>query len=793
MASYTLPGRIAEGSLLSACFLVPLALGGALPATWVATCCLMTVGFVATWVYRRRTGSPLRIPWFGAVLLLVVAFTLIQAVPLPMALLRTIAPASAELLSTALAPNVPAWHAVSLDPGATLWEAMKLLSCVFAFLIAVNLGRRRARRRRIYLAITASAAVMAALAMLGAVVAPGRPLFIYTPQSGAPLQGLIAAAFVNTNHAAAFFLLGSTLGFGLTFASRGKERSWLAAAASISGVGVILTLSKGGILAFAGGLAAMWALLLWRGKVQRRSLATLVVLVGIISAVGAFAARERLVSELRIQQNAYQKEKTVLWAPGLAMVRANPWVGVGRGAFVTAFPRYLSTRVPLDRTYSHLENQYLHLPAEWGIPVGAGLIVLSVLALLGWLRRAGSSPPTIAAFAALGALGLHNIVDFNLEMLGIALPVAALAGAMAAKAATEQTQPQERPSAIPATAALSVGAALFLIAWTSTGRAPSLEQDTNRLIRLFKARASTAQLLAALDGYRQRHPADHVPHLVGAEVLARKGDGRAFRWLNRALVVNPNSPQIHLRAARLLRRTTGLGQARLEYRLALISGAPIIETLDEALELCDELKDTREVLPDSARMYVAAIDRLASAGRIALAHQLSSTGFERWPDDERMVLAHVRVTTVAEPQSAIWIARGAADRWHSPPAYRALVYALSRAPETQQIAALEEAYRRFPQDPSFALRLARVYLKNKQYKRAKKLASKVASSAGTTKTRGHAHLVLSHIFNAQGRAHRARWEAERAMRLLDPGRALRAARKPRLSLPDAAPRADASP
>lgn len=74
------------------------------------------------------------------------AYTALQCVPIPIALMRVIAPQNAETWSRALAPlreAGPSWAPLSLDPYATRVEVLKGVAYLLAFVTSLRLVRRR--------------------------------------------------------------------------------------------------------------------------------------------------------------------------------------------------------------------------------------------------------------------------------------------------------------------------------------------------------------------------------------------------------------------------------------------------------------------------------------------------------------------------------------------------------------------------------------------------------------------------------------------------------------------------
>ena len=144
--------RWVESGEKALAILVAVALAGsALAIGSVHTVALVPVAAVAAAaaivaVPLREIGAKDRAwPAPALILLALSLFTALQAVPLPLGFLAKIAPANADVWSRSLMPfgERPGWGSVSLDPGATLVEALKWLTYASTFFAAAVLGARR--------------------------------------------------------------------------------------------------------------------------------------------------------------------------------------------------------------------------------------------------------------------------------------------------------------------------------------------------------------------------------------------------------------------------------------------------------------------------------------------------------------------------------------------------------------------------------------------------------------------------------------------------------------------------
>jgi O-antigen ligase len=119
------------------------------------------------------------------------------------------------------------------------------------------------------------------------------------------------------------------------------------------------------------------------------------------------------------------------WRMGARITGDYPLTGTGLGTFRRISPLYQPPH--LKGGYFQTHNDYLNMASDVGIP---GLLLL--LAMVGtwgaavWkgLSRHGRTRPFFAAasLAAAGAMAIHSVGDFNLQVSAIAFHMALVAG-----------------------------------------------------------------------------------------------------------------------------------------------------------------------------------------------------------------------------------------------------------------------------------------------------------------------------------------------------------------------------
>jgi O-antigen ligase len=151
-----------------------------------------------------------------------------------------------------------------------------------------------------------------------------------------------------------------------------------------------------------------------------------VILVVGLWWIGAEPILNRLVSQsaLEAQGTSFYATRGWIWRDTLVLIKANPLLGVGLGAYETALPQYSRSDGSLTVNAAH--NDYLQVLADGGWV--AGFAALWFVALVfRQVRRGLQSPDPLRAGLALGCgaaitgILAHSAFDFNLHLPAHAL------------------------------------------------------------------------------------------------------------------------------------------------------------------------------------------------------------------------------------------------------------------------------------------------------------------------------------------------------------------------------------
>ncbi|MFO0574014.1 MAG: tetratricopeptide repeat protein [Polyangia bacterium] len=539
----------------------------------VAACC----GALALWTGWRRPEPRVPVSWFTLLLALATGVTLLQVVPLPPAVRGVLAAGSDPTLRLLLAESGPAaWLPLSVDPAATWNEAARLLGYLCLLLALAHRLRRRGDSRLLVGAVVLAAGLVALLGLaagLGVELPP--PVGI---PADARTRALLPAALHNPNHLAALLSVGAVLTIGLI---AGADRSSGMGPRALWGVLVLLDVALLGTLSRAGvalGLLAqaVTALLLLDSprrpsRTGRRAGLGLRLGLGVLFAAGLAAlllpsALPSLVERfhsLPRGELSTPGSKVEAWREALPLLAGHWPLGVGRGAFELAFQG--THRLSATTRFVYLENTWLQLVLDWGVPAGGALLGLGLLGLRDAVRVRRPGPSgrrRRAALAALILLAAHDVVDFSLEVGGVAV------AAIALLALCERARHHVSTRWL-----LGLGGGAVALALFAALRCPSHDEDGARLReRVQRPDATTASVLALGREVTRRHPLDSYLWATVAAWLQRDGEAAAAAWVNRALLANPRDVGARQVGALLLAEHGHRAQALELLRQALSDG-----------------------------------------------------------------------------------------------------------------------------------------------------------------------------------------------------------------------------
>ncbi len=670
----------------------PQLFGGVFPWSVVLIAGLSVLALAAALWTRQAARRPV-VDALLAAMTAAWLWTCLQSVSIPSGVAQALRlrslQSAARLAGLQWAGEIPL--TISYDPGSTQLHIVTGIAVLAAF-VAARLGGPGGLRP-IAAAAAASAALLALEGIAHRVVDANAVFGIYAPRFSEPQ---LLTPLMNGNHLGGFATMGALLAASMAGERDPRARPVWLAVSVLCAVTVAWTLSRGAIgsLLFGFVLLGSWWI---RGKTGSRRRAVIPAAVAGASLVAAlaFAALEPIVR--RFEDQGF--DKLAVAARGFRLLDGSTWwLGVGRGAFSSTF---VAEEGSLGR-FTHPENIVVQWTTEWGLPIALLLLAALIAAL--WKRFRGTEETLVAGSCiAIFALGLQNLVDFSLEMTGIAVVVAALAGALLPVSGRRRATPS-----------LGVPGAMLAVFLATLGwLGPRvLQSDTQSVIdRLTRAVHfdDETEFETELRRGLALHPGEPAFALLAGTYAASKGHRDAARWLSVVMDEAPGWGAPHAVAARLLAERGQLDQALLEIRQAeerhpgsarevfcdLLDRSASIEQIERAApgaELRAPFLNRATTCPDLSPALRTAIDeailksdpahgpavlrearRLSSQKRDDEAEALLEAALERDPEDANVWAALIRAKLSAGrvEQAEAALDRAAATGLQSRPLTRA--------------------------------------------------------------------------------------------------------------------------
>lgn len=458
--------RLVEAGVLFLLIFTPLAYGTVEP--WSeAIAELLILGMVAAWIVGMLSRWELRIElpsgWLPATLFL--ALVLVQAMPLPSALVELISPRALSLHQTAAryAGADPGFAPLSLASHETWREALKLVAVSALFLVGYNTYRTRGQVRRALWTMILMGTLISLFGIIQRMTWNGR-FYWFGPE--APHASAFGP-FVNRAHFAGLMVIVVPMALAFLLAGRrGPERKrlaqgwmdrlrqWNSAESGptrlipflilLMGGAALVSGSRGGVVTLMGALLVMVGLgaRSGRGWAARVAMAAvLIVLAGVwIGGDILYGTIERLAEEVgRPDESA----RVRIWRDAIGLWQGAPLFGTGLASFESAYPLVRTIQTPV--VYGHAESDWVQLLTDTGL-VGLGLALATAVTLMLALLRAYRLAPSPSArtlalagiVALLGAM-VQGIGNFNLPVMSnllyfaVALMLAFRSGVTAAR------------------------------------------------------------------------------------------------------------------------------------------------------------------------------------------------------------------------------------------------------------------------------------------------------------------------------------------------------------------------
>ncbi len=327
-------------------------------------------------------------------------------------------------------------NTLSLDPNNTKLVIVQLMSLLVYFAATLVFVDTPHRLRVLVRTIMIFGFLLAIFGLTQSFTSPTKVYWIRELN-----QSTAFGPFINRHHFAGYMELTISLPLGLLLAgSIDKEKRLLYLfIAGLMGVALVMTASRGGIISLVAEIVFLVIVTaIWRKPSERRrrtssrlkGIATRVALaaalivglfMGVILLGGEFSL-SRFIDTVNTDDPTTGRAH--FWSVTLDMIKANPVVGTGLGAYGVIYTRY-DTRNGLYRL-EQAHNDYLQVFSDAGVVGGVLALAFVVMLFYRGFQRAKSRDDFRrgVALAALGgcfAVLVHSFFDFTLHTTSNAL------------------------------------------------------------------------------------------------------------------------------------------------------------------------------------------------------------------------------------------------------------------------------------------------------------------------------------------------------------------------------------
>ena len=417
----------------------------------------IVVGFLLAVVFTALAHGAVE-PWsvfvFEAIMLALVIIWAIKIIAdkrFVITIPKTALPVAALALvglaqSVAFEDGAGRWMSLSKNVEATRGAVTVLIFLLVAFVIAANFFVTRERLLALANFLVIYGLAMALFALVQHFTWNGklfwlRPITVSVSPFG---------PYVNHNHFSGYMemLIAVPIALIMTRAVSREMRLMCGFAAVVMGIAIVMSLSRGGMISLAAEMIFIVFVILMLARKRRQiagesggrkrfhlvasqALAAFFIAAIIIAGVywiGSDAVITRVTKGQAVSAGAeketFHSSRGWVWRDTLSMISANPLLGVGLGAYGTAFPIYSKSDGSLRVPQAH--NDYLQVLADCGVVGGAIALWFLVVLFRTFAASIKSRDPLLSALALASGAGtfailVHSVFDFNLQLPSNAL------------------------------------------------------------------------------------------------------------------------------------------------------------------------------------------------------------------------------------------------------------------------------------------------------------------------------------------------------------------------------------
>ena len=446
---------IIDAGLLLGAFTVPFAFGGRHSIGEFLLVCSAVI-CVAGWVIHQLTSD--ESDWVSTrvepLLLAILALGLIQIVPLPHSIVRTLSPAMDDvipLLSASATENGVfrrPWSQLSMTVSESAPGLAVGIAYVLIFLVTTQRIRAVDDASRILKIVAVSGVAMTAFAFVQFFFSNGLYFWLIDLPQGVA-DDRLKGAFLNKNHFAQFAALSVgplVWWLGVHTASdkrhrfdhsqgRSNPRSphslmpvLLAVALGAVVTAVLISRARGAFVALSVASIVLVAMLFSKSLINRKQLAAAAAAVAVGVLLVAIVGHRELARVTERLHNWDSNGRVQIWKANLDVFSEFPLVGTGVGSHVYIHQRHLDQPYSVSR-YTHAESSYLQIASETGLP-GLLLMVACLVVAFFWcicgVRISQNRTVTLALCGVTCSLlisCIQSVADFVWYIPGCMIPL----------------------------------------------------------------------------------------------------------------------------------------------------------------------------------------------------------------------------------------------------------------------------------------------------------------------------------------------------------------------------------
>lgn len=350
----------------------------------------------------------------------------VPAVALPLAAFILIG----LLQSVAIVDNNGNRWSLSLNVEATRAATGLIFFLFLAFLLAANFLTGRERLKTLARFVVIYGLALAILTIVQRLSWEGSFYWVR------PTRTFPFGPFVNRNHFAGYMELLIPIPIALIVARVGRfeERLFYGFAAAVMAIAAIFSLSRGGMISLFTQMMFILAMSSPMGRMEgasslnirlRQIGAITAIVVAIVAGIFRMGADPVINRITESADESFYMSRGWIWRDTWALIRAHPFLGVGIGAYPTAYPIYSQYNGSAGMV-AQSHNDYLQVLADSGI-VGGALALWFVITIFRAIGRGSRLSDPLAAGLALGCgaaifgILVHSLFEFNLQLPSHAL------------------------------------------------------------------------------------------------------------------------------------------------------------------------------------------------------------------------------------------------------------------------------------------------------------------------------------------------------------------------------------